>query len=116
MPQALSRILYAVPMGVFGLFHFMNGPQMVDMVPKFIPGGIFWVYLVGVALILATVAIIMNKKARTASYLLGIMLSIFIFTIYIPMVMNGVENAMGMLLKEIALAGAAFFIGNHLSD
>ena len=55
-----ARIIYAIPFAIFGLMHFMKGGDMAGMVPSFIPGGIFWVYLVGVALIAAAVAIIIK--------------------------------------------------------
>ena len=73
-----ARLLYAIPMAIFGLFHFMNGSQMAGMVPSFIPGGIFWVYLTGLALVLAAVAIIIQKQARLASLLLAAMLILFV--------------------------------------
>ncbi len=116
IPSAISRSMYAIMLGLFGVFHLTGAKDMEGMVPSFIPGGIFWVYLVGVALILACISIIWGKKARLASYLTGIMLVIFTLTIYLPQVMDGDQMAMPLLLKEIALAGAAFFIGNHMED
>ncbi|MFY0644387.1 MAG: DoxX family membrane protein [Bacteroidia bacterium] len=116
IPTSVSRSMYAIMLGMFGVFHLMSANDMAGMVPSFIPGGVFWVYLVGIALILACISIIWGKKARLAAYLTGIMLVIFTLTIYLPQMMNGDEMAMPLLLKEIALAGAAFFIGNHMED
>lgn len=117
IPSSVSRTMYAIMLGAFGAFHLMGAADMSGMVPDFIPGGIVWIYITGAGLILAAIAIIWGKMARTAAYLVGIMLLIFVFTIYLPDVMGGEnEMAMPMLLKEIALAGAAFFIGNHMDD
>lgn len=116
IPSSISRSMYAIVLGLFGVFHLMGADDMAAMVPSFIPGAVFWVYLVGVALILACISIIWGKKARLAAYLTGIMLIVFSLTIYLPQVMDGDQMAMPLLLKEIALAGAAFFIGNHMSD
>ena len=116
IPTSVSRFMYAIMLGVFGVFHLTAANDMAGMVPSFMPAPIFWVYLTGVALVLACIAIISGKKARLASYLTGIMLLIFTFTIYLPQMMGGDEMAMPLMLKEIALAGAAFFIGNHMND
>ena len=81
---------------------------MSGMVPSFLPAAIFWVYLTGLALILAAVSILIQKKARLACLLLAVMLIIFVLTIHLPGL--GGENAqmaMPMLLKDTALAGGA---------
>jgi putative oxidoreductase len=106
----VGRILYGLPLLVFGLLHFVGAQMMAGMVPAFVPGGILWVYITGVALILAAVAIMANRLAALASLLLGIMLLGFALTIHLPMLMGGDQNAMPNLLKDTALAGAAFYI------
>ena len=107
-----ARILYAIPMAIFGIFHFMNGSAMAGMVPSFIPGGVFWVYLTGLGLILAAVAILIQKKARLASLLLAAMLIIFVLTIHLP----GLGDSMPNLLKDAALAGAALGFAGTAKD
>jgi putative oxidoreductase len=107
-----GRIVYALIMLVFGSFHLMNGPKMVGMVPGFIPGGVIIVYLTGVALILAGVAIIIKKKMGLAAMLLGIFLLLTALTVHLP----GGEASMPMLLKDLALAGAAFYISGNAED
>ena len=105
-----GRILYAAVMGLFGVFHFLNGDAMAGMVP--IPGGVIWVYLTGLALVLAAVSIIIKKKMALATMLLGIMLVIFALSIHLP----GGEASMPSLLKDLALAGAAFYISGNSED
>jgi len=114
--KIVGRILFGLPLIVFGLLHFMNAQMMAGMVPAFVPGGILWVYITGVALILAAVAIIINRLSSLASLLLGILLLSFALTIHLPLVMGGDMNAMSSLLKDTALAGAAFFIYATLSE
>lgn len=111
-----GKYMYAVPMAIFGLFHFMNGNDMAGMVPSFIPGGVFWVYLTGLALIAAAVAIIIGKKAKLATQLLGLMLLLFALLIHLVSVMNGNDMSMPSLLKDMALAGGAWYMSGHLSD
>lgn len=114
---AIGKFMYAIPMAIFGLFHFMSASDMAGMVPSFIPGGVIWVYLTGAALIAAAVAIIIGKKAKMATQLLGLMLLLFALLIHLVSVMNGnMQPAMGMLLKDMALAGGAWYMSGHLSD
>ncbi len=53
---------------------------------------------------------IANRLSALASLLLGILLLSFALTVHLPMLMGGAQNAMPNLLKETALAGAAFFV------
>ncbi|WP_350356666.1 DoxX family protein [Fodinibius salsisoli] len=116
MLSKAGRFLYAIPFGIFGLFHFMNGSQMAGMVP--IPGGVFWIYLTGVALLAACVSIIIQKKARLACLLLGVMLLIFALSIHLPGVIGAesgqaMQASMSSLLKDTALAGAAWILAGY---
>ncbi len=120
LTTTVARILFAVPFLVFGLVHFMKGSQMAGYVPSFIPGGVFWVYLVGLALIAAAVSILIQKKAKLACLLLAILLMIFVLTIHIPGLFSDnpmqAQLAMTMMLKDLALSGAALFFSGSYSD
>ncbi len=109
----VGRYIFAIPFAIFGLFHFMNAGAMVGMVP--LPGGVFWVYLTGLALILASVSIIINKQTKLATLLLGIMLLLFALLIHLPGVMNPDTMQMSMpnFLKDTALAGASWIYSHH---
>lgn len=114
-----GRIVYALPMAVFGLFHFMNGSAMAGMIPSWLPGGVFWIYLTGAGLIAAAVSIIIQKKAALATLLLGIMLVIFVLVLHLPGALgdgDGAQLSTSMLLKDLALAGAAFYMSGNFSD
>jgi len=108
MLAKVGRFLYAIPMMVFGALHFMMGQQMAGMVP--IPGGVFWVYLTGAALILAAISIMIGKKAALASGLLALFLVLTATTVHLPAVMGGDQAAMSSMLKDIALAGGALVL------
>ncbi len=118
LTTTVARVLFAIPFLVFGLMHFMKGGDMVSYVPSFIPGGVFWVYLVGLGLVAAAVSIIMQKKAKMACLLLAIMLMIFVLTIHIPGLFNDatMQMSMTMMLKDLALSGAALFFSGSFAD
>ena len=109
----LGKYLFAIPMLVFGLFHFMSASDMAGMVP--IPGGVFWIYLTGVALVAAAVSMVIGKMDKLAAVLLGLMLLIFALSIHLPAVAGGDQSAMPMLLKDVALAGGALMYASGLA-
>ncbi len=110
----LGRYLYALPMAIFGLFHFMNANDLVDKVP--IPGGVFWVYLTGAGLLAAAISILIGKWDKLGTALLGLMLIIFALSIHLKGVMDSSsEDAMAMMLKDLALAGAAWMYSGSMS-
>ena len=114
LTNQVSRYLYALPFGIFGIFHFMNASGMAGMVP--IPGGVFWIYLTGLAHLAACVSIIIETKTRLAGLLLGVMLLIFALSIHLPGAIEGSQASTSNFLKDVALAGAAWFIAGKYGD
>ena len=112
----LGKYLYIAPIAIFGLMHFAAGEQMSGLVPSWLPFSIFWVYFTGLSLVAAAVALIINKKAKLAMTLLGIELILFVILIHIPTVIGGDQMAMPMILKDLSMAGGAFYIGSGLRD
>lgn len=112
----IGRILFAVPFAVFGMMHFMTAGDMAGMVPGWVPGGVFWVYLTGLALIAAAVALIIKKHISLAALLLAVLLFAFVLTIHLPMVMGGNQMSMSNVLKDFSLGGAALMISGLFKD
>ena len=126
LTRTVGKFLYAIPFLLFGGMHFAFGGQMAEMVP--IPGGIIWIYFTGIALIAASISIMIGKKDKLAAFLLGLMLILFAFLVEMPMMLEyqGVMEAAeegsqaaslaemlmnshsGRILMDIALGGAAW--------
>lgn len=111
-----GKYLFALPMAIFGIFHFMNGAAMAGMVPSYVPGGVIWVYVTGAALIAAAAAIITGKKAKLASVLLAVLLLIFVLTIHLQGAMAGDHASTASLLKDLGLAGGALVFASTRED
>jgi uncharacterized membrane protein YphA (DoxX/SURF4 family) len=116
----IGTIIYALVIAFFGISHFQNGAGMAGMVPSFIPGkSVFWVYLTGVALVLAAISILTGKQTRLAGILLAVFLLIIVLTVHLPAVINAPDgNAarfpLTNLIKDTGLAAAALLIaGKH---
>jgi len=117
IPSRVAAIIYALVMVVFGVNHFMNADKMGGAVPTYMPGsGTIWIYITGGAFIAAALAIIINKFAKVACYLLALLLLIFVFGIHLQGVMGNDEMvkmmSMANLLKDTGLAMGAILIGN----
>ena len=112
----LGKYLYILPITVFGLMHFAAADMMSSMVPNWLPFPAVWVYLTGLSFIAATVALIIDKKAKLALTLLGVELVLFVLLMHIPAVMGGNQMAVSMILKDLSMGGAAFYIASGLKN
>jgi uncharacterized membrane protein YphA (DoxX/SURF4 family) len=106
----VARVLFGIPFLLFGLGHLMNANMMAGMVP--IPGGVIWIYVTGIAMILAGIAAISKIQGKLAMLLLALLLFIYCVTIHIPNLMKPETQMMGMmgLYKDIGLMGGALLL------
>jgi uncharacterized membrane protein len=107
-------ILSAV-MIIFGIYHLQHPRYMLVFVPNNLPGGINWVYVVGIALILAAIAFIVNKFVKIAAYLLALLLIIFVVMVHLPAYRDAGDvelrrTAFIDLLQDLAIAAFALHI------
>jgi uncharacterized membrane protein len=114
----ISRIaiyMLSVVLILFGIFHFMYPRDLMVYVPLSLVGGITWAYVVGGAFILVGLSFLTNQFVKITSYLLVIMLVIFILTVHLPNYNNAGDKEMRQLaliniLKDTAIAGFALHI------
>lgn len=106
----LGKYLLAIPMGMFGLMHLMSADKLAGMAP----GGAITVYITGIALIAATISIIIGKYDKLAAILLGILVLLFI----IPhaQMLSTDESQLSNILKNIDIAGGAFLYASMAKD
>lgn len=109
-----GKILYCVPFLAFGIFHLTGADKMAGMVPSYMPGGVLWIYITGLAQLLAVVSILSGKQTKLATMLLAVMLIVFVLTLHLPGLSNPdqmmQQMAMGGVLKDLGLAGAALML------
>jgi putative oxidoreductase len=111
----IGTIFYALVIGFFGINHFVYGTGMQKMVPSFLPGGVFWVYITGACLLLAAIAFLIDKQVRLAALLLALFLLLIVLTVHLPAVLNATDmNArrfpLTNLIKDTGLAAAALLV------
>src|SRR5947207_10156389 len=117
----LSRFaifLLAIVLIVFGIEHFVHPRNMLIYVPTWIPGGLTWVYIVGVACILVAISFMINRMVKTTAYLLALLLFCFVFGVHLPNYLNTGDPEYRQLaflnvLKDTALAAFALYIASN---
>lgn len=108
-----GRITFGLTFVIFGLLHFAAGSNMAGLVPSWVPGGVFWVYFTGLALLAGGISLIADKFVFWSGIGLAVLMAVFIFSIHLPLVIGGgdaAQFAMPTLLKDVAMAGAAIFM------
>jgi len=89
---ALANLSFAVPLAVFGAEHFALAQSIMGIVPKYMPGRLFWTYFVGVALIAASLSIATKIQVRWSGLLFGIMMFLFVAMLDLPAMRASVHN------------------------
>ena len=115
---ALSPLCFAIPLAVFGALHFF-GPQFVrDLVPRYMPWRLFWVYAVGCALIAASLSIATNVAVRWSGVLVGIMMFLFVAMLYAPFVFRHPDARITwtIIFRETSFGGAGWLIAAAAMD
>jgi putative oxidoreductase len=107
-----GRILFTIPFLAFGVRHLMYASVMAGMVP--IPGGAIWVYVTGIAMILASIAAITGIQGRNAMLLLALLLLIYAVAIQYPAMLS-TDPAVKMggaagFYKDLGLMGGALIL------
>jgi putative oxidoreductase len=117
LTDQIGKYLFAIPFGIFGILHLMKADEMVGLVP--LPGGVFWVYVTGLALLAASISIITGKEIKLACLLLAGLLLIFVFFVHVPGLLKGggmANSSLMNLLKDTALAGGALILADRFKD
>lgn len=110
----LPRFLYAITFAGFGLMHFLNGTELVNTVPDFLPGKMFWVYFTGFAMITASISFLIEKYIRLAALLTALLMLVYILTIHIPhFFKTGTYTALAGFFLALAIAGGALLLAGQ---
>jgi len=114
----IGRILFALPFAAFGINHFVMMDYYLGTLTSFIPKTAFVMILTGILLIAASISILTKKLVRLSTILLAALLFIFITTIHIPHLIDGVETTATLiaLLKDISLMGGSLMIAGMYTE
>ena len=112
---SLGRVFVAAPLATFGALHLSSADGLKSMVPGYMPYPLFWVYLVGFALMATALSLIFNRLVFWSGLLAGGMFLAFVAMMDLPSVITGQHDrfAFALLAREtvfgcslLALAGS----------
>lgn len=107
---ALANLCFAAPLAVFGAEHFSAAQGISQGVPKFMPWPLFWTYLVGLALISASLSIATKIQVQWSGFLFGIMMFLFVAMMDLPGTLANVHNRISwtLMLRELAFGSGGW--------
>lgn len=109
-----GRIFFSIMLIAFGIDHFLYVDFVKTLVPDWIPGNVFWTWFAGIALIGSGLAILLRIKIKQVSFLLGIMLFLWLLLLHIPRAIEFPDMANGnevtSVLQCLGFSGIAFMI------
>jgi uncharacterized membrane protein len=82
----IARVFYGLSMIFYGTAHFMDLPDTVSLVPRWLPWHVFWAYFFGCAFIAAGAGILINVFARLAAALSAVEIGLFTLLVWVPIV------------------------------
>jgi putative oxidoreductase len=108
----IARILFSIPFLVFGVSHFAKADMMASMVPSFLPGGVLWIYLSGVLLLVGAASFISGRYMHIVGYAVAAFLLFMIVTVHLPLMSNPAMQQMAFsgFMKDAGLAGGALLL------
>lgn len=108
---ALTNLCFAIPLAVFGAEHFSLGRSMLALVPPYMPWRLFWIYFVGVALIVASLSIATKIQVRWSGLLFGLMMFLFVAMIHLPgAVKSGNRIIWTIVFRETSFGGGGLVL------
>lgn len=111
--NVLGRFLYALPFMILSILYFRKAETVTEALPLW-EGGVVWVYICAIIYAFASTSILVLKQTRLACMLLGVVLSLTVLMVHLPNFTGDQLETMSALLKDMGLAGAAFYFAATL--
>jgi uncharacterized membrane protein len=112
----LGPVFEAVALAIFAAEHFLAARDLSAIVPRWIPGALFWTYFVGAALLAAAISFITWRYVRWSASLLALLFLIFVATIHLPNLTKHLHERLfwTIAVRETAFAGGAMVLAGSL--
>jgi uncharacterized membrane protein len=111
----LGPVFEAVPLAIFGMEHFFSARDITQIVPKWLPAHLFWVYFFGVALLAAAISFITWRCVRWSAALLALFFLLIVATLDGPNLAAGLHDRLfwTLMARETCFgAGAMVLAGS----
>jgi len=88
----VARLYFAVWIIPIGLSHLLYLQPSMDLVPPWLPGKAFWVYLTGIGQIASGLGVLFGVLPRVAAWAEAIQISLYAVLIWLPAIVLGNKN------------------------
>src|SRR5580765_4128509 len=111
----LGRVLFAIPLVVFGLQYLVHGHLAGGLppLPPWTPGGVVSAYLAGCILLIAGILLLANQALRITAIAIGFVFLASVMILHVQhlhdVIYSGIDRTRA--LEPLALAGAAYALG-----
>ena len=108
----LGPVFEAVALAIFAAEHFLAARDLSGIVPRWMPGPLFWTYFVGVALLAAAVSFIAWRHVRWSASLLALFFLTIVATLDVPGIPAQLHDRLfwTLTVRETAFAGGAMVL------
>jgi uncharacterized membrane protein len=112
----LGPVFESVALAIFAAEHFLAARELSAIVPRWLPGPLFWTYFVGAALLAAAISFIAWRYVRGSASLLALLFLIIVATIDLPNLPQHIHERLFWILtvRETAFAGGAMVLAGSL--
>src|SRR5262245_4858567 len=112
---ALSNLCFGIPLAVFGALHLFGSAFVVNLVPRYMPARLFWVYFIGAALIAAALGIASKIAVPWSGFLFGMLMFLFVAMIHLPgaIAMRSNRILWTIVFREMSFGGGAWVLAGY---
>jgi uncharacterized membrane protein len=112
----LGPVFEAVALTIFAAEHFLAARGLSAIVPRWIPGALFWTYFFGVALLAAAISFITWRHVRWSASLLALFFLIIVVTVDLPNLPKHIHERLfwTLTIRETVFAGGAMVLAGSL--
>lgn len=108
----LGPVFEAVSLAIFSAEHFFAARELMAIVPRWLPGPLFWTYFVGAAWLAAAISFIAWRQVRWSATLTAALLLIIVITVDLPNTPKNLHSRFFWILivRETAFASGAMVL------
>ena len=112
----LGPVCEAVALAIFAAEHFLAARDLMGIVPRWLPGPLFWTYFVGAALLAAAISFIAWRYVRWSATLLAVLFLIIVVTVDLPNLPQQIHARLfwTLTVRETCFAGGAMVLAGSL--
>jgi uncharacterized membrane protein len=112
----LGPVFEAVALAVFAAEHFLAARDLMPLVPRWLPGPLFWTYFVGAAWLAAAISFIAWRQVRLSASLTALLFVIIVVTMDLPNLPKDVHERLfwTLTVRELGFGSGAMVLAGSL--